>query len=146
MTIRVISIFIFFLLVVSLDVDAQEWRINSYQIGYRVFEISAVGNNPITLAPLLKEPEAYQKYLNTITNNSLYGNPEVFPLHTFYFNAEWQKHNSSSRFWRKHTLQTGLLLTSRISQNSGAIGDQSYLDTARHSYMYSLNRIQQFAV
>ena len=136
----------FFLLVLSINAQAQRWKISSYDIGYRVFEVSAVGNNPTTIAPLLKDPEAYQRYLNTITNNSLSGNPAIFPLHTFYLNAEWRKHNSFSRFWRKHSLQTGLLLTSRISQNAGAIGeDRSYIDTTRHLYMYSLNKIQQFA-
>jgi hypothetical protein len=135
----------FFILFLSGDVLAQKWQIERYNIAYRIFEISAVGNNPTTIAPLLKEPEAYQRYLNTITNNSLYGNPAIFPLHTFYVNAEWQKHNSLSRFWRKHTVQTGLVLTSLISQNAGAIGDQRYLDTVRHRYMYSLNRIQRFA-
>lgn len=148
MTIRALPIIILLLLILPIVVKAQGWQIKSYNIGYRIFEVSAVGNNPTTIAPLLKEPDAYQRYLNTINYNSVYGNPGFFPLHTFYVNAEWQKYNSFSSFWKKHTLQAGVLLTSRISQRAGTIGDESHLysaDTTSHRYMYSLNKIQQFA-
>lgn len=147
MRIKTTAIFIFLISVLSISVKAQEWKIKSYNLGYRIFEVNAVGNNPTTIAPLLKEPVAYQRYLNAIVYNSLYGNPEVLQLHTLYINAEWQKDNALLRFWKKYTLQAGLLLTTRIRQDAGAIGEERYLsssDTVRHRNMYSLTKSQQF--
>jgi hypothetical protein len=125
---------------------AQRWQLQSYDAGYRVFEVDAVGNNPTTIAPLLKNPDAYLAYLNTITNNSLYGNPGILDLKTFYINAEWRKTHALSRFWKKYTLQTGLLLTSTISQQAGGIGEETFslADTVGHRNIYSLVKKQQF--
>ena len=141
------AIFIFIVSVFPFAVKAQGWKIKSYNVGYRIFEVNAVGNNPTTIAPLLKEPEAYKRYLGTITNNSLYGNPEVLQLHTIYLNAELEKIKPLSGFWKKYTLEAGLLLTTRIRQEAGAIGDEGYLyptDTLKHRNMYSLTKNQQF--
>jgi hypothetical protein len=64
-----------------------------------------------------------------------------------YINAEWQRINPSFRFWRKYTLQAGLLFTGRIRQEAGTIGEESFFsstDTAIHINMYSLTKVQQF--
>jgi hypothetical protein len=147
MRIRAITSFIFAITVFSFNAMAQEWKIKSYNFGYRIFEVNAVGNNPTTIAPLLKEQANYQSYLNTIEYNSLYGNPGIMKLQTFYVNAEWQKTNSLSRFWRKYALQAGLLLSTKITMDAGAIGEETYLsssDTVRHRNMYSLMKNQKF--
>lgn len=147
MSIKSVAIFILLISVRCTGIKAQEWKIKSYNIGYRIFEVNSVGNNPTTIAPLLKEPAAYQRYLNTITNNTLHGNPGVLPLRIMYINGEWQKDNPLLRFWKKYTLQAGLLLTERIRQGAGAIGEQDVRfspDTVIHMNMYSLTKIQQF--
>jgi hypothetical protein len=147
MRLRNIAILIFLSTALSNCINAQEWRIKSYNLGYRIFELTPVGNNPITITPLLKDPAAYKTFLNTITTNSVYGNPEILHLHTLYLNAEFQKDSSLFRFWKKYTLQAGLILTTRINQNAGAIGDEGYVfspDTAIYRNMYSLTKNQQF--
>jgi hypothetical protein len=133
--------------VLSNAVNAQQWRIKSYNTGYRIFEISAVGNNPITIIPLLKDPVAYESFLNTITINSLSGNPEITPYKTFYINAEFKKDSALSRFWEKHSLQGGLHFTTRISQYAGAVANEEYFlspDTVFYRDTYSLVKFQQF--
>jgi hypothetical protein len=144
---RIAAVSLFLITAMSFAVKAQEWKIKSYNLGYRIFEVNSVGNNPNTIAPLLKEPAEYLNYLSTIKSTSLYGNPGVLQLHTFYVNAEWQKNNSLLRFWKKYTLQMGILVTTKINQDAGAIGDESYpsaTDTVRRRNMYSLRKNQQF--
>jgi hypothetical protein len=126
MSIRISAIFILVFSVLSIDVNAQKWKIKSYHAGHRVFEVNAIGNNPFTIAPLLKKPAAYESYISTIAYNSLYGHPGITPLRTFYINAEWQKDHPSLRFWKKYTLQAGLLLTTRIKTSAGALGNDTY--------------------
>lgn len=136
-----------FLLFASTSVWAQGWKARSYSVGYRIFETDAVGNNPYTIAPQLKEPAPYTSYLQSIKFNSLFGSPGILNLHTCYIQAEWAKDKPFSRFWKKYTLQTGLLLTGRITQDIGAIGYESQwasADTAIYADMYSLTRQQQF--
>ncbi len=147
MRLRKTVIFIFLFTSFSISVKAQEWKIKSYNVGYRIFEINAVGNNPISIAPLLKDQASYKAYLNTITTSSLYGIPGPIPLHTLYINAEWQKDNSLMRFWKKYTVQAGLLLTTRIRRDAGSIGDETYLllpDTAIYRNLYTPTQNQQF--
>src|SRR5688572_11601970 len=134
-------------LIVTNRANSQTMAVKNFSIGYKVFEISPVGNNPITVAPLLKDPVAYQNFLKTINHNNLYGNPAIQQLHTFYLNAEWQVDSPVSRFWKKHTLQAGLHFTDKLTQSAGALADQyfTYLpDTVRHDYQYSLVKNQQF--
>jgi hypothetical protein len=147
MRIKNTAIIIFFISAPFIGLKAQEWKIKSYNLGYRIFEINAVGNNPTTIASLLKEPAAYQRYLSSITSNTLYGNPQILQLHTFYVNTEWQKDRALLRFWKKYTVHTGLLLTTRIKQDAGAIGDENYFsssDTVMNRNLYSLTKNQQF--
>jgi len=147
MIISTTAIIAFLISILSASVKAQKWEIENYNVGYRISEVDAVGNNPTTIAWLLKKPEAYQRYLNTITYNSLFGNPEILLYQTFYMNAEWHKKNASSRFWKKYRLQTGLLLTQRITQEAGAIGNEGYLSLLSRAYyinMYALTKNQQF--
>jgi hypothetical protein len=142
-----LGIFIFFTAVLAMTVKAQKWTIKNYKLGYRIFELSSVGNNPLTVTPLLKDPVSYQQYLNTIDYNSLYGNPEILKLHTLYLNGEWKKDSTLSRFWKKSTIQAGLLLTTRIRQDAGAIGDESYTLPPNYVYtknLYVLTKNQQF--
>ncbi len=96
-----------FLLTLTPNINAQPLKIKSYSIGYRVFEFNAVGSDPTNIAPLLKHPAKYQRYLNTIDYNSLWGNPSVVTFQNFYLNTEWHKNNRGSRFWRRNTVQAG---------------------------------------
>jgi hypothetical protein len=135
-----------FVLFSTFHANAQKLRLKDYSVGYRIFEIDAVGNNPTTISPLLKEPVAYDNYFANIKYNSLWGNPEILHLNTFYVNAEWYRHESASRFWKKHTIQAGLLLTSKITKWAGAVADERYYspDTISHVYKYSVTQNLQF--
>src|SRR5215213_6243215 len=142
---KVYSFLVLVFTLFSVFANAQKLTLKNYSIGYRIFELDAVGNNPTTIAPLLKEPIAYNNYLATIKYNSLFGNPVILNLSTFYVNSEWYKPEYISRFWKKHSIQGGLLITSRITKWAGAIGDETYFpDTANHINMYSLTQKLQF--
>ena len=141
------TIALLFSLIVSYTANSQKIEIKNFSIGYRVFEISPVGNNPITIVPLLKDPVAYQNFLRTINYNNLYGNPGIQQLHTFYISTELQVDSPVSRFWKKHTLQTGIHFTAPLVQSAGALADQHYTylpDTVLHDNQYSLVKNQQF--
>jgi hypothetical protein len=147
MIIKTSKLLFFFFSVLPSGAFAQAWRIKNYSAGYRIFEVTSVGNNPYTITPLLKDPVAYQNYINTITVNSLYGNPQIMGLQTMYMNAEFQKDSALGRFWKKTTIQAGLLFTKRIRQSAGAIGDENFVtspDTVLYRNMYSLTKNQQF--
>lgn len=135
-----------FVTVNSIKVKAQNWKVRNYSIGYRIFEINSIDNNPFSIAKLLKDPLTYQNYLSNIRYNSFYGNPQVVQLHTGYINIEWFKDASLSRFWKKYTIQTGLLATGGITRGAGAIGEENFnpADTSAEINMYSLTRKQQF--
>lgn len=135
------------LLLVFGNMQAQDWKLKNYSTGYRIFEYNSAGNNPLTIAPLLQDPYAYEAYLNTIDRNSLWGNPGLTQLHTFYIGAEWQNEAPAGRFWKEYTLQAGLLFTGRINLDAGAIGREGWRyspDTAMIEDKYSLAKSLQF--
>ena len=143
---RITSLFLSTLLFSS-TVHSQKFTLRSYNIGYRVFEISAIGNNPNTVGRFLKDPIAYQNFINTIEHNGTMGNPEIHRLRTYYIGAEFHGPSERSRFWRKYTFQTGLLLTNKISTSAGALTHEWYTlgqDTIIYNNNYSLEKNQQF--
>jgi hypothetical protein len=139
--------FFFFFLLITNHVIGQKLQIQNYCITYCLFEMNSVGNNPTTIPELLKDRYSYQNFLSTTNYNSLYGNPGVQQVHTFYFTAEWKVDSPLSLFWKKHTLQAGLLVTNRIAQSAGAVANQRFSyspDTVLHEDKYSLFKNQQF--
>lgn len=146
MKIRIIAFFILIGQMLPVHSEAQ-WMVRNYALGYGIFEMDAVGSNPTTIAPLLKQPVAYQAYLNTINFNSLDGHPAPMTLHTFYLNSELQNQNPLFRFWKKWTIQLGIMLTARITHPSGGLAYESWLsspDPDVYSYRYSLTNKLQF--
>jgi len=134
------------LLAITLHAGAQNLKIKNFSIGWRIFEINAVGNNPTTITPFLNEPVSYENYLRNIKYNSLFGNPGVLNVQNFYINAEWYKIKPLSRFWKKYTLQAGLL-TNKITKPAGAIADEGFYystDTSKYVNKYSLTQKLQF--
>lgn len=128
-------------------VYGQKLTIKNYSFGYRVFEMNSFGNNPTTITNLLKDPAAYQNFLTTLTYNGFYGNPGISNLHTFYISAEFGKDLSQARFWRKYSIQAGLLFTTKSSEAAGALSNQFFTyspDTVMHDNRYSLVKNQQF--
>src|SRR4051812_28717894 len=97
------------------------FRIKSYAVGYRVFQIDAIGTNPTTIPPLLKNPGAYMHFLNSLRYNSLYGDPGPQSILDLYFNVELDKQSSTSGFWKKHVIQTGIFITKKMTKGAGAI-------------------------
>lgn len=131
----------------GVSVNAQSFKLKNFSIGYRIFEVNSVGNSPFTIAPLLKDPKTYERFFNSIKYNEIQGNPGVMSLNTYYINAEWFRNSPLSSFWKKFTLQAGLLLTSPLSERAGSVADVSYYrstDTAKHIHMYSLSKNLQF--
>jgi hypothetical protein len=125
----------------------QNLQIKNYSLSYRAFEMNSVGNNPTTIAPLLKDPVSYQNFLNTISYNSLSGNPAIQNLHTLYFAVEWTKAPALSRFWKKYSIQTGMLITNKCVTDAGSIGTQGFStspDTVGYNNKYTLTKNQQF--
>jgi hypothetical protein len=139
--------FIVLLLFVSPTLLAQKLRVRSYNVGFRIFELDAFGNNPTTLAPLLKNPQPYQEYINNFDWNSLHGNPGIHVFKNFYLSAEFHKLSPESRFWKKHTLQAGLFISTKGEKGHMGIGNEGWHweDTTRYSYHYKPIQELQFA-
>lgn len=127
--------------------NAQNLKIKSYSIGYRFFEIDAVGNNPLTIGPFLKHPAQYQNFINSIQYNGVSGNPGIQHLRTYYFNIEFDKFKESVLF-RNFSLQTGLIITNKLVKSGMVLDNQDVIfssnDTTFFDYSYSLTQKQQF--
>ncbi|MGZ3853893.1 MAG: hypothetical protein ACXVBX_13940 [Flavisolibacter sp.] len=140
---------ILLLFVTSIFVSAQSFKIRNYSLGYRAFELEPIGNNPLTVTPLMKDPQAYFYYINRIQWNGLYGNPAVQIQRNYSANAEWYKSSTKSRFWKKHTIQIGFLLSNRLTKGNMGLENQKVIvtstDTALFSDVLWLTQKQQFA-
>lgn len=136
------------LIVLITNVHAQHFRIKNYSAGGRVFEISGVGNNPTTIAHLLKDPATYKNYLNSIEYNSISGNPGIQIFRNYYINAELYKNTPLSRFWKRYSIQVGFLLSNKLAKDGMAVSNQKFvytsLDTTLYFNQYSLVQTQQF--
>ena len=142
---QIALLLLFFLPVQS--VNGQKLKLNNYGIAFCLFEITSTVNNPLTIAEFLKDPVSYKNYLNSLTYNSLYGNPGIQYPKTFYLTTEWKVNTPLSRFWKKHTIQAGLLITNKIRQETGALANQYFTyfpDTVLHEHKYSLQKELQF--
>lgn len=139
--------FLIALILVSTVATAQRFNLKSYALGYRVFEIDAFGNNPLTIAPLLKDPQSYQAYINTIDWNSLEGNPGINRMKNFYVSAEFGKASVLSKFWEKYTVQIGLFMSAKLKKGNMAIGNEGWYfqDTTKYFYFYKPAQEQRFA-
>jgi hypothetical protein len=136
------------LLFAALSCDAQNFRIKNYSLGYRAVEIEAVGNNPLTIPPFLKNPWVYQNYLNNqVQYNGITGDPGIQIVRNYSFSTEWYKDSAESRFWRRYTIQTGLFLSNRLTKNM-SLENQRFVstatDTTSYRDVYSLVQKQQF--
>lgn len=124
-------------------VQAQKLQLKNISAGRRVFEVDAVGNNPLTITPFLKNPNAYIAFIKSWPYNSLYGTPGIQHLYTYYLSGEFTKTGTGSRFWKKHTLQAGLLLTGRLAKSGMAVGTQHFPDAADTAYYEKYYTLQQ---
>lgn len=136
---------LFFIIFANLNLCAQI-KIKNYSAGYKVFYIDGVGNNPTTIASIMKDPVAYQDFLNRTQYNGLSGGGGIQDLKTFYFNTELYKAGSLSNFWKKYSIQTGVLLSSKLVKNGLAVERRDYSpnDSTLYINTYSLVQKQQF--
>jgi len=141
-----LMVLVWFLL--SASVHAQDFKIRNYSVGYRVFEINSVGNNPLTITHLLKDPGSYKNFIDKLSYNGLYGGGGFQNVRHYYVNIELEK-NGQSRFWKKYSLQTGLFITNPLENKGGALENQNYVaapgDTTLYIDTYSQVHKQQFA-
>jgi hypothetical protein len=147
---NILSILIIILIyvVITIPSQAQQFKIKSYSIGVRTFEITPVGNNPLTLGSLLKDPDSYMAFLNSTTYNTIFGSPEIRWRNTIYFNAEWTKKNSTSGFWKRNSISTGFNYTPKITLDAGSIADEDFIPpayTTKYSFKYVTQKQEQKA-
>lgn len=120
-------------------------RIKSLGTGGRLFELNSIGNNPKNLGYLLKDPGPYLDFINSQSFNSLYSNPGIQFIYHYHLLAEFKKDNPSSRFWKKYSLQSGLVLTSKLKKSGMSIGNQGHLaDSTMYFDHYSFTQEQRF--
>ena len=126
--------------------DAQPLELKNISLGYKVFYIDGVGNNPITIAPIMKDPASYQNLLNSFNYNGFSGSPGIQDLKTFYINTEIYKQGTSSRFWKKYTFQTGLLITNILVKKGMSVERRDYYqaDSTLSIQTFPLVQNQQF--
>lgn len=135
-----------FALILLISAFPQQWQIKNYSAGYRVFEYGSKGNNPLTVSNFLKDPDSYNKFLNTSSFNVLRGSGGITYLRTFYLNTEIGKQNGLTTFWKKHSLQFGLSLTEFDKRSVGSLSNITYPfnDTTLLESIYSLQHQHQF--
>ena len=125
--------------------SAKRLKIKSITLGSKMIEQSAFGNNTMVLAPLLKYPEPYTKYISNQSYNSFIGNPIIQWVYSYHLGLELYKHNSDSRFWRKNTVQSSLFFTNKLHKGNMAMGNQGMLpDTTFYDYNHHLEQKLQF--
>ncbi|RYY21714.1 MAG: hypothetical protein EOO04_17790 [Chitinophagaceae bacterium] len=125
---------------------AQRSALRYFSAGYRLSERTPTGNNPFMIGPLIKDKQTYQELLFALPYNGIIGNPSSYLSHTFYLNTEWQKEQSGSRFWRRHTITAGLLATAKTTRSVGQREFKRYFITPDTGYIqqtYSVTQKQQ---
>jgi hypothetical protein len=136
------------ILVINLyKINAQKLKLENYSIGYKAFETKSYGTNPFSAAQYLEDPYSYINFINSIPYNGLNGSGGILNLKTFYFSTEWKFDTPDSRFWKKHTIQAGLLLTTKSNSSAGSL--ENKFDTYSpgriiNSHKYTLNKEEQF--
>lgn len=121
-------------------------QIRSISAGARLFEVNSIGNNPRTLALMLKHPEPYLRFIDNISWNSLYGNPGIQVLYQYQVAAELYKNYRASRFWKRYSLQAGVFVSSKLQKSGMSIGNQGMLpDTTLFYDHFSITQHQRFA-
>lgn len=98
-------------------VSAQKINIKSYQVSYSILDRDPYRNNPITLAPLLKNKTGYDNLINSINHNEVYGNPSIEKIKNFSLSIELSKQNFNSFFWRHFSIRLGVGLSNKIRKN-----------------------------
>lgn len=143
-------LFTFVLLITFNHANGQLLKIKDYGFSYRIYESSLIGNNPMTLHKFIKDPYSYNNLLNQINYNSIYGNPGIINLKTFYLFSRFVINNPESKFWRKNNFQLGLFATQKVTESSGGFSNNfaTYSpDTVFHTHSWMLTRnIQHFGI
>lgn len=131
-------------LLIAISAKTQHWKIESCNIGWKVFEQQLVGTNPYTISQQLKDPLAYLKNLDQLPNNNLSGFPFVVGVDNYYAGAELYR-NKNSKFWNRHRIPLGIVVTGVNQYPTGSIGFIQY-DSVPTYYetVYRLFRKIQF--
>jgi hypothetical protein len=128
------------LILFSLSVHGQSWKIESLSIGWRSFERDNIGSNPYTIVSQLKEPLSYLNNLNSLPQNSLTGAPFVMWVDNYYLGAELLK-TKQSTFWKRHRIPIGIFSSGLFQYPTG---DVSFITwdsiPRRYEERYSLFR------
>lgn len=126
-----------FLTALNLTAHAQKgFYIKKLSAGYRISEIDAIGTNPFTISPLLKDPTAYNEFLSNFIYNGYGGSSGPQTVHTFYINAEVYK-NRRYGFWKHFYLQTGLFITNQLPTTAGGLEHIYLQDSTVNNITYS---------
>lgn len=131
---------------------AQRLALKNYSLGYRVFEVESVAGTPLTLGRFLQDPYSYYKYLDGIAYTKIAGGGGAIQrVPMLYFTAELHKPAAAARFWQKHTVQVGVVLSRQIELAGLAVGNEEFLpspnkpnDYTYYTNTYSLAQQQQF--
>ncbi|AFM04055.1 hypothetical protein Fleli_1641 [Bernardetia litoralis DSM 6794] len=121
----------------------QNFSIQSIQFGYRFYDMSPVGNNPYTISNQLKDPEAYQEMINQYETNGFTGAAGILIPKQYYINVELTG-NQKSKFWQKHSLQTGFFIGSQLSQRMSIKNWRFTSDSSLIQEYYFMTKKQRF--
>src|SRR5687767_6891735 len=96
-------------------------KIRTLAIGSRLFELDAFGNNPTSVPLLMKDPDAYAAFMNSQTYTGISGSPGILNLYIHHISVELHKTNTASRFWKKYSLQAGLIASNRVEKGGMSV-------------------------
>ena len=115
--------------------------------GFRIFQIEAIGNNPLTISPFLRNSTEYRDYLMSINYDSYSGKPAILNIPNYYLNTEWRPKNPSRTKWTKYSFLAGLDFTKKLIVNGGSVADHQIIygaDTIVYSNTLTLTKQLRF--
>lgn len=119
---------LFFVPVNSLS--AQHLQVKNHSFGFRMHGVEEIGGNPTTIGQFLKRPSLYQRYVSSLPYNSIgSGGLAMQQVPTLYLTTELWKPSSTSRFWREHSLQVGMLLSNRLVKDGMDLSKEEFITT-----------------
>lgn len=105
--------------------------------------MSPVGNNPYTISNQLKEPNAYQEMIGQYETDGFTGDGGILVPKQYYINIELG--NTESKFWSKHSLQTGFFIGNLLSQKMSLTNLKVFDNSSFVNEHYYFTKNRRFA-
>lgn len=119
-------ILLFIILISSYYTYSQ--KISEISIGANFFETKSYGNNPFTIASLMRDPLSYTNYISSFQHDAWGGTGGFYSLQKNISLGASFKLNGNERWKRKLLFQTALTIGLQESHSTGSLSKRYFLD------------------